>query len=249
MIKQKLQAAAVHLLISAFVVGCFLIFVLQVWYPDPFFSISGLMSILLLMVAVDLVLGPLLTLVVYRNGKKTLIFDLTVVAAIQLGALFYAAFTIYAAHPLYVAFAVDRFTPINANEVNPDKARFNALKKSKLSGPTLVYVEKPADPAEMSRVTMEVLSGKADLDARPEYYTPLALNIRKVLNRSLDPQHLQQKPDNQQKLAAFLDKYGRSLDDYAFLPLVGKSKDVLWVFERKTGQPIDIIDISPWQNS
>ena len=132
-------------------------------------------------------LGPLLTFVVYRPKKLTLKFDLAVIVAIQCAALFYGAFTIYEAHPLYVAFAGDRFTPINANEVNPAQVKFDSLKKSKMAGPTLVYVKKPSDPDEMARITTEVLSGKPDLDARPEYYNPLKPNINEIFKRSLPP--------------------------------------------------------------
>lgn len=247
--KKKLQASSLHLLISGLVVGCFTIFILNVWYPAPFFSISGLSGILLMMIAIDLVLGPLLTLIVYQPRKPTLRFDLTVIALIQCAALFYGAFTIYEARPLYVAFAGDRFTPINANEVNPAEVKFSSLRKSKFGGPTLVYVKKPEDPAEMARVTSEVLSGKPDLDARPEYYNPVQPHIKTILNNSLSPLVLQKKPDNQQKLKKFITKHGRSIQDYAYIPLVGRAKDVLWAFDRKTGKPIDIIDISPWGNS
>ena len=248
LIKAKLKASSLHLLISALVIGCFTVFILKVWYPDPFFSISGLSGILLLIVAIDLVLGPLLTFVVYQPKKRTLLFDLSAIAAIQLGALFYGAFIVYEAHPLYVAFAGDRFTPINANEVDPANAKFDSLKKSKLSGPTLVYVKKPSDPDEMARVTTEVLSGKPDLDARPEYYNPLQPNIGEVLKNALNPTVLQENPNNQKKLQAFIAEYGQSLQDYAFIPLVGRAKDVLWVFDVKTGEPVDTIDIDPWQN-
>ncbi len=246
MIRHKLKASALHLLISTLIVGCFIIFILNIWYPAPFFSISGLSGILLLMIAIDLILGPLLTFIVYRPRKRTLTFDLSVIAALQCAALFYGAFTIYGAHPLYVAFAVDRFTPINANEVNPAAATFDALKKSKLAGPTLVYVKKPTDPEEMARITTEFMFGGPDIDVRPEYYNPIQPYIKDILARSLNPAALQRDPDNQKKLAAFIGQYGRSIDDYAYLPLVGKAKDVLWAFDRTTGQPVDIIDISPW---
>lgn len=246
MIKQKLKASLTHLGLSALIVSCFLAFALTVWYPDPFFGISGLAGILLILVTVDVIIGPLLTFVVFQPQKRTLKFDLAVIAAVQIAALAYGMHTIYQAHPLYVAYAGDRFTPINANEVSPDQAQHAELQKSKLSGPTLVYVQKPSDPAEMSRVTMEVLSGKPDLDARPEYYAPFNSHVAQVLAQGLDVKPLLAKPDHKAKLDNFLQKHGKTLNDYAFLPLVGKEKDVLWAFSRTTGKPVDVVDISPW---
>lgn len=249
MIKHKLKAASIHLVISALIVGSFLAFALTVWYPTPFFEISGLLSIILILVTVDVILGPLLTLVVYKPLKATLKMDLTVIAAVQIAALAYGMHTIHQAHPLYVAYAGDRFTPINANEVSPDTAKYAELQKSKLSGPTIVYVKKPSDPAEMSRVTMEVLSGKPDIDARPEYYEPFDQFAGEVLKQGLTPQQVTSSPENQQKLSAFLEKHGKSAADYAYLPLIGKEKDVLWVWDKATEQPVGTLDIDPWRLS
>ncbi len=247
MIKHKLKAALIHLAISSLIVGSFLVVALSIWYPEPFFGISGLATILLMMVAVDLILGPLLTFVVFKPKKHTLKFDLAVIAAIQLSALAYGVNTVYEAHPLYVAYAIDRFTPINANEVSPEQAKYKELQKSRLSGPMLVYVDKPTDPAELSKVTMEALSGKADLDARPEYYAPLAQRTQELLKNSIDLTPYIQQSKNQKALDDFLQKHGKTSADYAFFPLIGKEKDVFWAFSRETGQPVDTLDINPWE--
>ncbi|MBU0656287.1 MAG: hypothetical protein KJ914_14285 [Gammaproteobacteria bacterium] len=247
MIKHKLKAALIHLVISALIVGSFLAFALTVWYPTPFFEISGLLRIILILVTVDVILGPLLTLVVYKPLKATLKMDLTVIAAVQIVALAYGIHIIHQAHPLYIAYAGDRFTPINANEVSPDVAKHAELQKSKLSGPTVVYVKKPSDPAEMSRVTMEVLSGKPDIDARPEYYELFDQFADEVLQKGLTLRQVTSIPENQQKLTVFLEKYGKSAADYAYLPLIGKEKDVLWVWDRINAKPVGTLDINPWQ--
>ncbi len=246
MIKNKLKASAIHLAISAFIIGCFLLFTLTVWYPQPFFEISGLQHIIFILVGVDVILGPLLTLVVFKPKKPSLQFDLSVIAVVQLAALGYGAHTIYAAHPLYVAYAIDRFTPINANEIDPERVKYHELYQSKLSGPLLVYVKKPSDPAEMSRVTMEVLSGKPDLDARPEYYEPFQKFTSEIFKQSINPEKIQSTAINKQKLKAFLTKHGGNINDYAFLALSGKEEDILWVFNKVTNKPIDILTINPF---
>lgn len=246
MIKQKLKASFIHFIISASIISSFLAFALAIWYPQPFFEISGLQHIIFILVGVDVILGPLLTLVVFKPKKPSLQFDLSVIAIVQLAALGYGAHTIYAAHPLYVAYAIDRFTPINANEVNPAQAKESKLQKSKFSGPTLVYVEKPSDPKEMSKVTMEVLSGKPDLDARPEYYRSFEQFKQQILQNTLPISTIEHKPENKKKLEKFIAQQGGTLQDYAYLPLSGKEKDVLWVFDLKTGNPSGVIDINPF---
>ena len=246
MIKAKLTAAAIHLAISATVVGCFIVFALNVWYPEPFFNISGLLGIILMLVTVDVILGPLLTLVVFKPQKSTLKLDLTVIAIVQMIALGYGINTIYQAHPLYIAYAGDRFTPIYTNEVSPSEAKYTELQKSKLSSPSIVYVKKPSDPAEMSRIITETLSGKADIDARPEYYHPANQHISDILAGGINPDKLLSSTQNQQKLDQFLKKYGKTITDYAFIPLVGKEDDVLWAWDRASSKPVGVLAINPW---
>ena len=246
LVKQKLKASGIHFIISLSFISISLLLALKFWYPAPFFEISGLDHIILILITVDVILGPLLTLVVFKPKKPSLKIDLTIIGLVQIVAFCYGFYTIYSAHPLYIAFAGDRFTPINTNEVDPAKAKYPELKKSKLTGPELVYVQKPADPAEMSRVTMEVLSGKPDLDARPEYYEPFKKFTDTILTKSISPEKIQANDKNKQQLENFLAQYGKTADDYAFLALVGKEKDVLWAFDRHNGEPVDIIDINPF---
>ncbi len=70
------KAAGIHLSISiliGLVVGALLF---GVWYPPPFFHAAGADMLVLLLVGVDVVLGPLLTLIVFKSGKRGLKFDL-----------------------------------------------------------------------------------------------------------------------------------------------------------------------------
>lgn len=247
MISKKIKAALIHLLISAIIVAAFYLFVRNYWYPFPFFTVSGISTIILILVAVDVVLGPLLTFIVFNPKKPSLKFDLSIIAFIQLMAFGYGVYTIYEAHPLYVPYAIDRFTPINANEVSPLKARVDELRKSKLTGPTLVYVEKPTDPEELSRVLMEALSGKPDIDARPEYYKPFEQFKKKVLGKGLDPELLFITESDKSKLSSFLKEHGKKTESYVFLALSGQAKDVLWVWDKNTEKSVDIIDVSPWK--
>lgn len=64
--------------------------------------------------------------------------------------------------------------------------------------------------------------------------------------KGIKPEILQNKSENKQKLAEFLGKHGKTASDYAFLALSGKEKDVLWAFNRSTGEPVDIININPF---
>ena len=246
MIKLKFKASAIHLILSLIILGSSLLAAILWWYPEPFFSISGVSKIIIFIFSVDVTLGPLLTFIIYKPLKPSLKFDLTTIAAIQIAAFFYGVYTLYAAHPLYVAFSGDRFTTINAQDVDPNKAKYLELKVSKLNKPHLVNVKKPTDPQELSKVIMEALSGLADLDERPEYYEPLQQAHSSIQANSIPLEILAQNEFNKSKLDLFLQNHGNVVKDYLFLPLSSKEKDVIWVFNKITNKPIDIIDINPF---
>jgi isocitrate lyase len=93
---------------------------------------------------------------------------------------------------------------------------------------------------------MESLSGKPDLDARPEYYHPVNQHLPDILAGGISPDKLSSSTQNKQKLAKFLEQHGKTAADYAFLPLAGKEDDVLWAWDRASSKPVGVIAINPW---
>jgi hypothetical protein len=91
----KIKAALIHLTISIIVIGLFVLLIFLIWYPQPLFDISGVAAPIKLLILIDVIIGPLLTFVVYKRNKKGLKFDLSVIALLQIAALSYGAYTIY----------------------------------------------------------------------------------------------------------------------------------------------------------
>ena len=62
----RIKAASIHFGLSVLlaVLAAFLVFI--VWYPYPYRDISGGRDLFLLVVVVDVVMGPLLTLTVFN---------------------------------------------------------------------------------------------------------------------------------------------------------------------------------------
>ena len=86
MVKSRITAALLHLLMSASVIAALLAVIFFIWYPTPYFQISGALAPVLVLVSVDLLIGPLLTLVVYNTEKKSLKADLAVIVVWQAAA-------------------------------------------------------------------------------------------------------------------------------------------------------------------
>ena len=99
--KPRYSAFLLHLLISGVIGLIAVCIVFFVWYPDPLQDAVGVTEIFLILLSVDIVIGPLLTLLVYKPGKPSLKFDLSVIALLQLVALCYGMNTVFQGRPAF----------------------------------------------------------------------------------------------------------------------------------------------------
>src|SRR6478609_1719637 len=117
--RSRLRAAAIHLALSVAVaaVAGFLVFAL--WYPYPYRDISGGRELFQLVVAVDVIIGPLITFAVFNRSKpdRELKRDLVMVGVLQLAALCYGLFTVHLARPVHMVFEYDRFRVVHQVEI------------------------------------------------------------------------------------------------------------------------------------
>ncbi len=98
-IKPRVQAFALHLLISAAVFLSLFSLILTHWFPGELIHF-GVWEGVRIVAGVDLILGPLLTLVIFDKAKKSLNLDLSVIAAIQISALAYGVYVLEKERPM-----------------------------------------------------------------------------------------------------------------------------------------------------
>lgn len=112
--------AGTHVLLSLAVAALAASLVFGLWYPDPWRQMLGVGSIFAIVIAVDVVCGPLLTLVLAnpKKSRRELWLDMSVVALIQLAALGYGLWAVFSARPVVMAFEVDRWVVVTANEID-----------------------------------------------------------------------------------------------------------------------------------
>ena len=114
------KASALHLGLSAAIGLSVIALMLAVWYPQPYFAAMGGDTLILILIGVDVVIGPVITLIVFDPKKKSLKFDLAVIALLQLAALAYGCHVMFEARPVYNVFVVDRFEVVAANQVDDE---------------------------------------------------------------------------------------------------------------------------------
>jgi len=245
----RFQASGIHLgisLIIAAIVGCLIYFV---WYPPPYFQVAGGSNLMLLIMGVDIVIGPLLTLVIYKAGKKGLRFDLACIAALQAAAFLYGLSVIALARPVFIVAALDRFIPIYANDL--DDADLAQAKQPEFAtrswtGPRLVGAKLPTDTKERNDLTFSGASGK-DLEKFPKYYVPYADVANAMLVKAKPLSDLAAKsPVNGAIVNHYVDTNGQTIGQLAYLPLSGRADAYTMVLSQATKQPLDVLAIDPW---
>lgn len=137
------QAFAIHLSLSLVVFTCLLGIIVWAWYPGVLFRIDGGWAGLKLVMGVDVVLGPLLTLLVYRAGKRGLKFDLGCIVAAQVACMAAGIWIVYQARPIALVFAYDTFYSLAADEFQSFGKDPAIVKDFPGSWPKLVYTELP----------------------------------------------------------------------------------------------------------
>ncbi len=244
--KFRLKAACIHLLISALValIGIGLVF--WVWHPDPLQKAVGVTHIFLMMLGIDVVLGPLLTLLVASSKeKKTLKFDLSVIAAVQLAAYLYGMHSIAVSRPVYIAFDKLRFEVVQADSVvrATDKTILPEYQSNPLFAPQWVSVRPYKDAAEQSRRTMLELQEGVSPSMMADLYQPLNDGWGGMLERKHGLDELKQYNPAEQ-VAKELAAYPQA-DSY--LPMKAPSVDMAVLLDSRQKQVLGIVDLRPWK--
>lgn len=244
--KERLTAAAIHLVASLLIALMAAALVFAVWYPYPYREVSGGRELFSLVVVVDVMLGPLLTLVIFNRAKpaKELRRDLAVVVLIQLAALGYGLWTVFLARPVYLVFEVDRFRVVHAVDVAEEllPRAPTGLHTLPLFNQGLLAVRPFSSAAESTEATMAALQG-VDLAARPDLwqtYTAATTRVRGAAKPVADL--IVRFPEYSKVIDKAIVKTGRSVDRLLSLPLV--SRKSFWTVLIDT-QTLDVVGFVP----
>jgi len=244
----RYRASSIHFLISASVVSAIFAVIFFVWYPAPTFRIAGAISIVLVLVGVDLVLGPTLTLVVYKEGKRGLKFDLTVIALVQLAALVYGSYTFYQERPYYMVFAVDRFNLVTEPQIDKSQILYPELKDKPFAQVIKVFARRPEETEEFQKfLNSVVIEGEPDLEARPEYWEPYESGKDVILKATKPLQDIKRTSDqDERRVEQAIAKYQARHPRLGYVPIASLEEDIGMVIDMDTAEPLGVIDVDPW---
>ncbi len=245
----KIKAFIIHFAISTFFILNFLAIVFFLWYPSPYLTLEGGNYIIAILIGVDLVLGPILTFVVYKPGKKGLLLDLCIIAFIQVIAFAYGALTIYTERPQYIAFTVDRFILIPASSINTDELTEPSLFNSPFNKPRFVYVDKVKDPKRKKEIILNALEGGKDIERYPEFYRKYNIHFADIIksehqlsvNKILD-----QTPSIKNRVTQIENEFQVKREQLVFYPIKGNEKVMIIVLNKENSNQTAILERLPY---
>lgn len=230
----RLRAAAIHLALSATIAVLCGLLVFALWYPYPYSEVSGGRELFLIVVAVDVVLGPLITFAIFNRAKPRaeLRRDLAVVVLLQLAGLAYGLYTVHLARPVHMVFEYDRFRVVHQVEIPIellDRAPAD-LDAVPWGAPTLLSLRPFRGEQERVEFTMAALQG-AHLSVRPELWQPYEAGRERVLAAAKPVAELKTRfPDRAAEIDAAVRQAGGDPARTAYLPLIARKAEAWTVF-------------------
>lgn len=250
-LKDRFNAFLIHLGISAAIAALSMMVVFFIWYPAPLYTAVGVTQIFLILLAVDITIGPLLTFVVYKKGKKSLLFDLCVIALLQIAALAYGMNTVFEGRPAFVVFSVDRFEVSRAYEIDPKSVEI--AMKAKNENATISWLQPKwvgavasKDHDRRQKIMFDSVVGGNDWPQLPELFVPLTEVKQQILDRSKPLAELRKVRAKDQQALAKLNAWKEN--EVKWLPLVSNAKNMTVLVDAKTAAVVKIIDVNPWSD-
>ncbi|OJU79819.1 MAG: type IV pilin accessory protein [Acinetobacter sp. 39-4] len=242
---KRLKFFLSHLATSSFVALIVIGVVFFIWYPDPLAQAVGVTHIFLIMLTIDVIVGPLLGLYVYKEAKKNLKIDLSIIILIQLIALSYGVYSIAQGRPVWLAYNVDRFELVRNNEILTEQIAQALPRYQKPSWfkPQFVGVEFAKDKDVRSNEMFAELVGGISISQKPERYVPLERVKQKIQHRAQDLKLLSQFNDKA-NVQTVIAKYPQAT---AFVPLKANAVDMTVLINKEKGEVVKIVDLRPWK--
>jgi len=241
----RYSAFAIHLGISLAIFAVLAYLILAVWYPDLFFTTDGGWQGMRIIIAVDLVLGPLLTLIVYKHGKPGLKFDLSCIGIFQAVCLIAGTWLVYSERPLAIIYVDGQFASVSQEsyrEAGREVPDFDAYPGPY---PKWLMVEVPEDVIDQSEFRRGMISKGQRMLLAVDRYRPFDPESPAFLAEAENADKLMQKDAVTQRLPLWLAKHGGSLDDYLFYPYGTRFGYQYLAYREDSLELLGILDIPP----
>jgi hypothetical protein len=242
------QAFLTHLLISLAIFFVLLYLIIFQWYPSYYFHIDGGYRGIITIFLVDVVLGPGLTLLVFKPGKPGLKFDMTAIVALQVVALSWGIKSVYTERPMLTVFYDGKFSCMSYSETSDFDLDRLALENSK--PPLMAVLPRPNTHKEYQDMMLEAFGwGSAEIYVFSEKLLPMDIvGTTQVMNYHLDvPNSFTGSEDEIERYrriwSDYLENNPEAGNRYLYYPMSCRYQKVLAVFDPEDSAIVDFVPV------
>lgn len=180
------KAFGIHLAISLALLGLLLYVLLAHWFPGHLFDTDGGWQALQIIIAVDMVLGPALTLVAAAPAKPTraLRTDFTIIAMIQAAALVFGTWTAWNNRPYAMLWLDGGFNSMPYSAFAENAAARERISQLPGQWPKKVIVRLPPDLDLRTQLFKQSIKHGTSVLFSVEYYAPFDINDPDIRNEA-----------------------------------------------------------------
>jgi hypothetical protein len=193
------------------------------------------------MLCIDIIIGPLLTLLVYKTGKKTLKFDLATIIIVQLSMFGYGLHTVAVGRPAWLAFSVDQFYLVRAADIDKTQSPPAAYRTPWL-GPQWVAIHLPDDRQQREQLISKTLQAGSGLFMMPSLYAPLSVSATVISKKAQPLTEL----NNYNTATTVRTTLARWPTARSWLPLWSNPRSMTVLLDEKSNV-VAISDLNPWK--
>lgn len=244
------KASGIHLLISFLVVGTITATIYFLWFPYGLIRIAGMDRLLVTMLGVDIVAGPLLTLIVFKiHDMRQTRRDLSVIGLLQASFMAYALHTAWISRPVFLVWSVDQMYLLYANEIEPKHladGKVPGTRSLSWVGPRLYAVSLPKGHEVRAAIFTDLIKSQTSLERLPKHYAAYAREQQKILRMAhkITDRPL---PDRLREavLAEAVAATGRPAESLRVIP-INSSRDAAWMLiDANTARPLRTLPPPP----
>lgn len=236
----RYKAFLIHLSISLLVFSGLAGVLLYWWYPGLFFDTDGGWQGVRIIALVDLVLGPCLTLVVFKAGKPGLALDLFLIAMFQTICLSAGVWVVYSERPLAMVMVDDIFYTVSRDDYLEAQVSLPDLSGFEGIGPRWVTVDLPDDINLEGEIRKRSLSTDRPLRILHERYVPFAVDQLDPA-RAIPYSDLLKQDAETKAIPAWLQVHGGVLEDYHFYLFGARYRLIHLGVNFKTGKVVGVL--------
>lgn len=241
----RIKAFGIHLSLSLVVLLGLALVMLTTWYQNGLWIAAQADRLLLIVAAVDIVVGPALTLLVFRPHKPGLHRDLSIIVLIQLSFLFWGLHAVWFSRPVYLVALPHQFVLVTANEIpdsDTNSPRPEVYRDLPWFAPKIVAARLPDDPDQANYVVLQAMQGR-DLTAFPEHYIPFEEMSSQLIENSHDLASLDNVHGTEQPLPTHRSrKLQEAFPNARWVPLASRRGNFVAIIDVPTAQPLRIIE-------